>query len=119
VPTDVLGYASDRDLDTSARIIGSWCEARGWPLARVVHDAAGQPMADRPGLGYVLDQIADGRVAGVVVARLTDITSSLSEMAELLEWIESSQAFLIAIDYEIAASGVEDRPVVTPGRWDR
>ena len=38
----VLGYvalAEGDDLDRAAHGIGIWCEARGWPLAKVVHDA--------------------------------------------------------------------------------
>jgi hypothetical protein len=133
VPNQVLGYVAvghgehrHRDLDASIRIIGSWCETRGWPLARVVHDVlpAGAGTSDRPGLAHVLDQIADGRVAGVVVARLGDLARSVDEAAGLLEWIDRAGGFLIAIDYDLAsstASGVEHehpRPTAIRGRWD-
>ena len=43
---------------------------------------------DRPGLAYVLDQIAvPGRVAGVVLARLGDLTRSATELAKFLQWL--------------------------------
>ncbi len=134
-PSDVLGYVAvtrgphrDLDLKTSARTVGSWCETRGWPLARVVHDVvpAGGRATERPGLGYVLDEIAHGRAAGVVVARLGDVTRSIDEMASLLEWIDKAGGFLIAIDYDLAASTSSkfdrakeyQRPTVVRGRWD-
>ena len=121
-PSDVLGYvASARgDLNASARMIGSWCEERGWRLERVVQDVmpAGGRTTDRPGLAYVLDQIEDGRVAGVVVARLSDLSRSFSELARLLERIDEAEAFLIALDHDLDTSAPTTSPAATHGRWD-
>ena len=55
----MLGYvvvARDGDLEISARAIGAWCEAHGWPLAKVVHD--GLPGRGRPGLDHALERSA-------------------------------------------------------------
>ena len=131
-PLDVVGYVAvalgpnrERDLDTAARIIGAWCESRGWHLARVVHDitpATGR-LADRPGLAHVLDQIADGRVAGLVVARLGDVTRSVSELAKLLRWIDTADAFMIAVDSELdtttSAGELAANALVHIGEWER
>ena len=96
----------DRRLDTAAQTIGSWCEGRGWQLTQVVHDVepASGRIADRPGLGHALDRIAAGRVAGLVVARLGDLTESVTELAELLQWLNQADAFVIALDYELDSS---------------
>ena len=72
-PVDVVGYIAvaraaerDRALDTAAQSIGGWCESRGWQLTRIVHDVepASGRITDRPGLAYVLDQIASGQRRG-------------------------------------------------------
>ena len=131
-PLDVVGYVAvalgpnrERDLDTAARIIGAWCESRGWHLARVVHDIspATSHIADRPGLGHVLDQIAEGRVAGLVVARLSDLTRSASELAKLLRWLDTADAFMIAVDSEFdtttSAGELAANALVHIGEWER
>ena len=81
---------------------------------------------DRPaGLAHVLGQVADGHVAGVVVARLGDVTHSVSEMASLMDWIDQAGGFLIAIDYDVASTGCPRQPPeggqapgTIRGRWD-
>ena len=85
-------------------------------------------IADRPGLAYVLDQIAAGRVAGLVLARLGDLTRSVSELARTAGWIDTAEAFMIALDYDLDTStwparttrGSSSRSPTgpDPGRWD-
>ena len=131
-PVDVVGYVAvargadrNRELEVAARSIASWCEERGWNLVRVVHDIApaGGRLVNRPGFGYVLDQVADGRIAGVVVARLGDLTRSVSELAKLLEWMDRADAFTIALDYDLDTStGTGEHAagvVVEVGNWER
>ena len=131
-PVDVVGYVAvargadrDRELDTDARIVGSWCEGRGWRLAQLVHDiepASGR-ISDRPGLAYALDQIAAGRFVGLVLARLGDLTRSVSELAQLLQWLNDSEAFMIALDYELdtstAAGDLAAGALMEIGDWER
>ena len=131
-PVDVVGYVAvarggdrDRELESTARSIGTWCEGRGWNLVRVFHDIApaGGRLAERPGLAHVLDQIADGRVAGVVVARLGDLTRSVTELAKLLEWMDRAGAFTIALDYNLDTSTWAGEhaagALVEIGNWER
>jgi len=128
-PAGVVGYVAlahgARELDATARVIGAWCEDRGWPLARVVRDVkpAHGRLADRPGLASVLDQIADGRVAGIVVARLGDLTRSVSELTDLLQWMDRAEAFVIALDYDLDTSTWADAPrrgeLVEVSNWGR
>jgi hypothetical protein len=117
-PVAVLGYIaaargadSDRALEHTSRTIGSWCEDHGWQLTQIVHDVkpARESVSDRPGLAYVLDQIAAGHVAGLVLARLDDLTHSVSELARLLGWLHQANAFVIALDDELDTSTSEGR----------
>jgi DNA invertase Pin-like site-specific DNA recombinase/peptidoglycan hydrolase-like protein with peptidoglycan-binding domain len=131
-PTSVVGYLAltrandhDRTLDTTARAIAAWCEDRGWRLSRIVHDveSAGDRISDRPGLAYALDEIAAGRVAGLVVARLSDLTRSVTELAQLLYWLNEAEAFVIALDYELdtstAAGELAAGALIEIGDWQR
>jgi Putative peptidoglycan binding domain/Resolvase, N terminal domain len=122
-PVDVVGYVAlergerpGRDLESAARVIGSWCEDRGWRLLRVVHDVAptSARISDRPGLAYVLDQIAAGRVAGLVLARQNDLTHSVTELAKVLQWLDKAQAFMITLDAEPDASSTGERAPRAP-----
>jgi len=112
-PVDVIGYIAvargqdrQRELDTGAQIIGSWCQSRGWKLSQLVHDR--QPtsprIAERPGLAHALEQIAAGHAAGLVLAHLGDLTHSVTELAQLLQWLNEAEAFMIALDYELDTS---------------
>jgi DNA invertase Pin-like site-specific DNA recombinase len=113
VPSGVIGYLAlkrgadhGRALAATTESIATWCEDRGWRLCRIVHDVetASDRISDRPGLAHALDEIANGRVAGLVVARLSDLTRSVTELAQLLGWLHAAQAFVIALDYELDTS---------------
>jgi DNA invertase Pin-like site-specific DNA recombinase/peptidoglycan hydrolase-like protein with peptidoglycan-binding domain len=131
-PVVVVGYVAlargsdrEREIDRAARAIGSWCDARRWQLARVVHDveATNARLSERPGLAYVLEQITTGRVAGLVVAQLGDLTRSVSELAQLLRWLHQAGAFVIALDYELdtstAAGDLAAGALMEIGEWER
>jgi DNA invertase Pin-like site-specific DNA recombinase len=120
----VLGYvalAEDEDLDDAVRAIAVWCEARGWALAKVVHDAL--PARGRPGLQHALDEVAAGRATGLVVERLRDLTGSVTELGPLLQWFVEADAFVIALDYELDTSSrageIAARALVEVSDWER
>lgn len=100
----VIGYVlrESGELDDAARAIGEWCEARGWPLEKVVHDASGT--RGRPGLEHALGELRAQRAAGLVVARLRDLADSVTELGPLLRWFAEGDAFVIALDYELDTS---------------
>jgi DNA invertase Pin-like site-specific DNA recombinase/peptidoglycan hydrolase-like protein with peptidoglycan-binding domain len=131
-PTGVIGYVAlaaearrSWTLDATTRAIAAWCDGRGWRLTRVVHDveAAGDRLSDRPGLAYALDEIAAGRVAGLVVARLSDLTRSVTELAQLLQWLNEAEAFVIALDHELdtstSAGELAAGALIEIGDWQR
>jgi DNA invertase Pin-like site-specific DNA recombinase len=75
-------------------------------LEKVIHDALperGRASA-RPGLAHALDEIGAGRARGLVVARLRDLTDSVTELGPLLRWFADGDAFVIALDYELDTS---------------
>jgi DNA invertase Pin-like site-specific DNA recombinase len=100
----VIGYVllEGGRLADAARSIGVWCEARGWPLAKVVHDVTGTRR--RPGLEHALEELRAHRAAGLVVTRLRDLADSVTELGPLLRWFAEGDAFLIALDYELDTS---------------
>ena len=131
-PIDVVGYVAiprgkdrDREIDTAAQIIGSWCEGRVWQFSQLVHDVepTSGRITDRPGLAYALDEIAAGRVAGLVLARLGDLTRSVTELAQLLRWMDAAGAFMIALDYELdtstQAGDLAAGALMEIGDWER
>jgi DNA invertase Pin-like site-specific DNA recombinase/peptidoglycan hydrolase-like protein with peptidoglycan-binding domain len=133
-PVGVIGYLAlargadrdrDRAIDTATRSIGPWCEDRGWQLTQIVHDVAPASgrITDRPGLAYALDEIAAGRIAGLVLAHLSDLTRSVTELAQLLHWLNRAGAFMIALDYELdtstAAGELTAGALMEIGDWQR
>jgi DNA invertase Pin-like site-specific DNA recombinase len=126
----VLGYvvlAADDpagDLAAAARNITAWSEASGWPLARVVHDVRPERGgSNRPGLAHALEAVGAGRVAGLVVARLHDLTDSVAELGPLLRWFTDTDAFVIALDYRLDTASVPGevaaRALVEISEWER
>jgi DNA invertase Pin-like site-specific DNA recombinase len=127
----VLGYVAlawgdpAGDLESAACSIGRWCEESDWPLARVVHDAPGESgrARSRPGLAHALEEVGAGRVAGLVVARLRDLTESVAEIGPLLQWFADSEAFVIALDYRLDTASAPGRfaawTLVEISEWER
>jgi DNA invertase Pin-like site-specific DNA recombinase len=100
----VIGYVllESGQLADAARAIGVWCEERGWPLEKVVHDVTGTRR--RPGLEHALAELRAHRAAGLVVTRLRDLADSVTELGPLLRWFAEGDAFVIALDYELDTS---------------
>jgi hypothetical protein len=104
----VIGYvaltAGDIDVFAPARGIGAWCEANGWPLAKVLHDTDGAARAHtRRGLAQALEEVHDGRAAGLVLARLRDLADTAVEIGPLLRRFADGDAFVVALDYDVNA----------------
>jgi len=128
-PAPVLGYLTvsrgASDLRAGARTIGAWCERRGWSLSKVVYDVepTGGRLSDRPGLAYALGQIGDGHARGIVVCRLGDLTSSVTELGALLRWLVDVEALVSALDFELdsstAAGDAAVRALIGVAAWER
>jgi DNA invertase Pin-like site-specific DNA recombinase len=103
----VLGYASasrDRnreaqdDLREQLEVIAAECRRRDLVLVDVVreHEPERAKGLQRPGLGYALGRIVDGDARGLVVADLSRISRSVTDVGEVLDWFSRADARLVA-----------------------
>ena len=103
----VLGYASvpgaasgpDRDeLRDQLLAIMAECRRRRLLLVDVVreHEPADCNGLEQPGLGDALRRIEQGEANGLVVAELSRISRSVTDLGEVLEWFARSGARLVA-----------------------
>jgi DNA invertase Pin-like site-specific DNA recombinase len=92
-------------------VIAAWCDARDWRLERIIHDSPhhGRHPGERPGLAYVLDRLATGTAAGVVVRHFSDLADTAADLAPMLERVNDATAFVMAVDEWLD-------PDVPPGR---
>jgi DNA invertase Pin-like site-specific DNA recombinase len=68
-------------------------------LLELIHerDSANAKSLERPGLAYALDRISAGGATGLVVADLTRLSPTLSELGYVLDWFSRSDARLVAV----------------------
>jgi DNA invertase Pin-like site-specific DNA recombinase len=131
--TAVLGYASigpallehsNGDLHQQARQIAAECKRRGLVLVEVVHDRVPprQRPLDRPGLGYVLEQIAAKAASGLVVSELSQLSHALPDLGRVLEWLTRRDARVIAaapgIDTAEDGGRLAIRTIIEVSRWE-
>jgi DNA invertase Pin-like site-specific DNA recombinase len=123
----VLGYATvegdEEHADTATAALALRSAHRGWTLVEVVHDRPTLGLGERPGLKYALDTIRSGSADGLVVARLSDFTTRVTDLATVLAWLDDAQAFLAAADHELdtstrAGRGTADA-IIQLGHWER
>jgi Resolvase, N terminal domain len=127
----MVGYASEQvraavmspDFTNQTETIASECERRGLALLEIVRESdPGQERAlERPGLGYALSRISAGEAQGLVVAELSRLTDSVSELGRVLEWFSHSQARLVAaapcLDTKEEDSQLAVRTIIEVSRW--
>jgi DNA invertase Pin-like site-specific DNA recombinase len=132
--TPVFGYVSVREheqradagaYDAQADQIRAYCDARGLKLVRIVQDVEpenGRATA-RPGLRYVLEQIALGAAFGLVVTELRRLSGSSAGLAPLLQWFEEWEAALVALDLDLdtttTAGDRTARALAKMSEWER
>ncbi|MDA0173369.1 peptidoglycan-binding protein [Solirubrobacter taibaiensis] len=105
VSRTVLGYivvdpdsaAAHERVAVATAAIAAWCDARDWHLERVIHDAHRHP-DDRPGLAYVMDRVNTGSACGIVVRHVSDLAESAADLAQMLQWINDADGFVMAVD---------------------
>jgi peptidoglycan hydrolase-like protein with peptidoglycan-binding domain/DNA invertase Pin-like site-specific DNA recombinase len=111
----VLGYACidaspgtpfNGEFLAQADRIASECERRGLALLDIVSEREPEHTSglERPGLGYALERIAAGDAQGLVVADLSRLGSSVSELGKVLDWFSRSDARIVA-----AAQGLDTK----------
>jgi DNA invertase Pin-like site-specific DNA recombinase len=127
-----LGYASlpaerldGSELRSQVEAIEALCEQRGWEFVELVSDVEppnGRGLA-RPGLGYVLERIAQGEASCLVVSGLDRLSRSVAEIGTLLEWFEHSGARLVAVDLRFDTAAPDGRvaaqALAAVSAWER
>jgi DNA invertase Pin-like site-specific DNA recombinase len=124
----VVGYttaAGRRDAQEAHAAIDMLCQDRGWSLTRIIQDAEPESgrMSDRPGLFEALEMLASDRADGLVVNRLRDLTTSASDLAPLMRWIEDAHARVVVLDVSVDTATEAGRTAVRAlaevGAWKR
>jgi DNA invertase Pin-like site-specific DNA recombinase len=129
----VIGYASclcsgaagTTELKQQADVITRECKRLGLRLTELVgeREPTTSKGLERPGLNYALDRIRSGCEHGLIVAELSRITHSASELGTIIDRLASSSVRLVA-----AANGLDTgRPdgrlaadiLVDVARWER
>jgi DNA invertase Pin-like site-specific DNA recombinase len=88
-----------QELRAQSQAIMAECRRRGLVLVDVVREPEpdhGKAL-ERSGLGYALRRIDEGEVSGLVVADLSRIGRSLTDVAKVLEWFSHARARLVAV----------------------
>jgi DNA invertase Pin-like site-specific DNA recombinase len=131
--TPVIGYAScfcsgaagTRELKQQTTVIARECKRRGLRLVEVVGErepATGKALA-RPGLTYALGQIRSGDAQGLVVAELSRITYSASELGTIMEWLGNVHIRLVAAAHAFDTESEDGRlaasMLIEVSRWER
>lgn len=134
IRTQVLGYMtvheddgdrSREELRRQAQEITSTCARLGLDLLGIVRDRERlhQRPLERPGLGYVLGKVVAGEAGGIVVAELSRVTHSASELGTVLEWFARQDARFVAaapgLDTEDEAGRTAVRAIIEVSRWER
>lgn len=132
--TRMLGYTTVHEEDgersreesrRQAQEIASTCARLGLHLLGIVRDRERlhQRPLERPGLGYVLGKVASGEAGGIVVAELSRVTHSASELGTVLEWFARHGARFVAaapgLDTDDEAGRTAVRAIIEVSRWER
>jgi DNA invertase Pin-like site-specific DNA recombinase len=112
------------ELDAQASLVAEACGERGFTLLEMVHDrepANGKALS-RPGLTYVLERIANGEASALVVSELSRITGSAAELGTIIQWLNRSNARLVAVAHALDTKHRDGRLaadlLVEVSRWE-
>jgi DNA invertase Pin-like site-specific DNA recombinase len=130
----VLGYASipptalgrqKKEIDAQLEAIASACRQRRLVLVDVIREREpdrGKAL-QRPALGYALQRIADGEAQGLVVADLSRLSRSVTDLGEVLEWFTRARARLVSVipglDTGEQSGRVAARALIDVSSWER
>jgi peptidoglycan hydrolase-like protein with peptidoglycan-binding domain len=108
------GERSSARFERQAAAIEAACVKRGLELWGFVSDdeRAGGPIEQRPGLGYVFEQLDGGEVDCLVVDRLDDLSRSVRELRNVLAAMTQRTASLVVLNLDL-----EPDPTTDTRRW--
>ena len=104
-----IGYvsvpsASNGELRTRSDALEAACRERGLTLASIVHDLDDTGSDQRPALAWALEQLAGRHAEVLIVPRLRDLSSQVSNLVPLLRWFDSEHRTLVALDLQLDTS---------------
>jgi DNA invertase Pin-like site-specific DNA recombinase len=91
-------------LRQRADAVSAGCDQHGLELQAMVYDVECGGVEQRPVLVWALEQLANERVKVLIVPRLRDLSSNVTDLAPLLRWFDSNRRTLIAIDLRLDTS---------------
>jgi DNA invertase Pin-like site-specific DNA recombinase len=127
----VVGYTSidpERprpDYQQQADQIVSECKRRGLRLVGVIceRDRRQQRPRDRPALEYALRRIVPHKASGIVVADLSRLTRSVTELGRVLEWFARRRVRLVVaalpLDTDEEHGRLAAQAIIEIAAWER
>jgi DNA invertase Pin-like site-specific DNA recombinase len=119
------GHAGTVELKDQATAITLECKRRGLVLTEVVaeREIGSRRALGRPALTYALDRLRSGDAQGLVVADLSRITHSATELGTIIEWLTSLNVRLVAAAHGLDTESEDGRfaadMLVEVLRWER
>jgi DNA invertase Pin-like site-specific DNA recombinase len=124
VPRAALGGERD-ELRAQLQAIIAGCRRRGLVLVDVVRERepdTGKGL-QRPGLEYALRRIEQGEASGLVVADLSRISRSVTDLGEVLRWFSHARARLVAVSPGLDTGEQQGRlaasALINVSTWER
>jgi DNA invertase Pin-like site-specific DNA recombinase len=99
----VAGDAVAGGLAAHSTVIRRWSATNRMRLTRIAHDverSRGQRGAG-PALCWALERIAAGDADVLIVARLDHVCATVADLPTILEWFDSDERTLVAIDFRL------------------
>jgi len=122
-----IGYVcvpngSNGELSEQSAALERASSERELALASIVHDVEAESSDHRPALAWALEQLAAQKAEVLIVPRLRDLSSNVTNLAPLLRWFDSERRTLIALDLKLDTSTEAGRlaavAIVGVGGWE-
>ncbi len=112
-----LGYVSvpadggKRQLAAQERAVRQSAERLDLELVEVIRDREAQAgkALDRPGVSYLIERLAAGDAACVVVSGLERLSRSVSELGTIVQWLDGNAIRLIAVELDLDTASAGGR----------
>jgi DNA invertase Pin-like site-specific DNA recombinase len=132
-PVPAIGYASAAgsavgaaaEMAAQRTAIERRCDAGDLELLELVGDRESKERKalDRPGLTHALQRLADGDAVCLVVADLGHLGRSVTDLGELLRWLDERDLRLVVVDLDLDTATEAGRAAATAlasvGEWER
>ena len=129
--TYALGYATPPaaehgqhdGFEEQARTIRQRCEELGLHLVDVILEGqVGGKALERPGMSALIERIAAGEAACVVVGSLGRLSHSVRELGAIVNWLEQNKVRLITVelslDTESSGGRLTTRALASVASWE-